>query len=116
PALAQADGPRQAGEPSIRSPAAGGGRIVSPLLISEGLAGRSLPRLRKDALSSTSALAHGAAGPAPPLYPPFYLPPAPPPLAGRLGPPPRVHYRPLQATIASGRVRSALAGGVKIAR
>jgi len=62
PALAQADGPRQAGEPSIRSPAAGGGRIVSPLLISEGLAGRSLPRLRKDALSSTSALAHGAAG------------------------------------------------------
>jgi hypothetical protein len=62
PAMVQADGSRQAGEPSVHSPAAGGGRIVSPLLISEGLAGRSLPRLRQDALSSTSALAHGAAG------------------------------------------------------
>jgi hypothetical protein len=62
PAMAQAEGPRQAGEPSIHSPAAGAGRIVSPLLIPEGLAGRSLPRLRQDALSSTSALAHGAVG------------------------------------------------------
>jgi hypothetical protein len=60
-AMAQADRPRQAGEPSIHSTAAGGGRIVSPLLISEGLAGPSLPRLRRDALSSTSALAHGGA-------------------------------------------------------
>ena len=65
-AMVQADGPRQgkrqAGEPNVHSPAAGAGRIVSPLLISEGLAGGSLPRLRQDALSSTSALAHGAAG------------------------------------------------------
>jgi hypothetical protein len=35
--------------------------LYSPLLISEGLVGRSLPQLRQDALS-TSALAHGAAG------------------------------------------------------
>jgi hypothetical protein len=62
PAMVAADGSRQAGEPSVHSPAAGRGRIVSPLLISEGLAGFSLPRLRQDALSSTSALAHGAAG------------------------------------------------------
>jgi len=61
-AMVQADGPRLAGEPSVHSPASGASRIVSPLLISEGLAGRSLPRLRQDALSSTSALAHGAAG------------------------------------------------------
>ena len=65
-AMVQGDGPRQgkrqAGQPSVHSPAAGAGRILSPLLISEGPAGRSLPRLRQDALSSTSALAHGAAG------------------------------------------------------
>jgi hypothetical protein len=62
PVVTQAEGPRPAGAPSVHSPAAGGGRIVSPLLISEGLAGRSLLRLRQDALSGTSALAHGAAG------------------------------------------------------
>jgi hypothetical protein len=62
PAMVQADGPRPAGKPSVHSPAAGGGHIVFPLLISEGLVGRSLPRLRQEALSSTSALAHGAAG------------------------------------------------------
>ena len=78
PAMVQADDGRQAGESSVHSPAVGRGRIVSPLLISEGLAGPSLPRLRQDALSSTSALAHGAAGRArivsPLLIPPVYSP------------------------------------------
>jgi hypothetical protein len=62
PDMVPADSGRQAATPSVHSPAAGAGRIVSPLLISEGLVGRSLPRLRQEALSSTSALAHGAAG------------------------------------------------------
>jgi hypothetical protein len=77
-AMVQADAPRQAGEPSVHSPAAGGGRIVSPLLISEGLAGRSLPRLRQEALSSTSALAHSAAGQAPIVSPLLIWPVSPP--------------------------------------
>jgi hypothetical protein len=59
--VVQAGGRKQASAPGVHSPAADRGRIVSPLLISEGLAGPSLPRLRRDALSSTSALAHGGA-------------------------------------------------------
>jgi hypothetical protein len=77
-AMVQADGGRQAAAPSVHSPAVGGGRIVSPLLISEGLVGRSLPRLRQDALSSTSALAHGAAGQAPIVSPLLISPVSPP--------------------------------------
>ena len=61
PAMVQAGGPKHASAPGVHSPTAGRGPIVSPLLISEGLAGLSLQRLRQDALSSTSALAHGAA-------------------------------------------------------
>jgi hypothetical protein len=66
--MVAADGPRQAGEPSAHSPAADRARIVFSLLISEGLAGLSLPRLRQDALSSTSALARRG-GPSPHCIP-----------------------------------------------
>jgi len=79
PAMMPTDGGRQAAAPNVHSPAAGAGRIVFPLLISEGLGGRSLLRLRHDALSSTSELAHGAAGQAPIVSPLLISPVASPP-------------------------------------
>ena len=91
-AMVQADGPRQAGEPSVHSPAAGAGRIVPPLLISEGLVGRSLPRLRQDALSSTSALAHGAAGQAP-IVSPLLISPVSSPACEETAPLPRRRFQ-----------------------